>query len=320
MRKDGSLEVISGRHRFSACKEADIQAIVYVENEMQDLAWAKRLDVENNIRDGQASVYEIARYVRESAMTRETASEHGIARRGTSMKGVEVGLYASQELLDSLGNGQIEEDHAYRIAIGFKNDSEIQRTGIGILADGGTIQEAYNAMAAKAALQQIARDNAAMGMNFSTDLFGNTDTEELYKQIGKYVADKYQELGRELNAINGASRNPKVARKYGIDINDPESIRKAVNGLKELRSQWKNFAVHSELLNEANNAVMVEMGLKTKEEAQKDNGQLIPQEEEQAPMVGLFDEMPVSNFSTASEMERRVKAWDALQNQEAKTF
>ena len=113
MRKDGSLEVISGRHRFAACKEADIQAIVYVENEMQDLAWAKRLDVENNIRDGQASIYEIARYVRDAGMTKETAAEHGIARRGTSMKGVEVGLYASQELLDSLGNGQIEEDHAY---------------------------------------------------------------------------------------------------------------------------------------------------------------------------------------------------------------
>lgn len=265
MRKNGSLEVISGRHRFGACKEQgiqDIQAVVYVENDEHTLEWAKRLDVENNIRDGQATMYEIARYIKETQMTREAAAQHGIARRGTSMKGLEVGLYASQELMDALGNGQIGEDHAYRIAMAFKNDSEIQRTGIGVLADGGTIHEAYNAMAAKAALQQIARENQSAGMSFETDLFGNTDTEELYKRIGSYAAKRYQELGRELNAINGASKNPALARKYGIDVNDPESIRKAADGIRELRSKWKNFAVHPDLLREANNAVMEEMGLK----------------------------------------------------------
>lgn len=53
-RTDGSLQVISGRHRLDACTDADINCTVYEEGERFDLDWARRHDVENNIRDGQA--------------------------------------------------------------------------------------------------------------------------------------------------------------------------------------------------------------------------------------------------------------------------
>lgn len=290
-RTDGSLQVISGRHRLDACTDADINCTVYEEGERFDLDWARRHDVENNIRDGQASAFEIARYVRDSSLSMAEAVERGIARKGASLKGVELGLYASQELLDALSNGLVSPDDAYRVALAFRNDAEVQRSGLAVLLDGGSWQEAYNTMAAKANLEAIARQNAANGMDMGMDLFGNTDNEELYKRIGKYAAEKYRELGKELTAINGASRNPKVARKYGVNVNDAAAVQQVVKRLQEERSRWKNFAVHPDLLKEANNAVMVEMGLKTQAQVDQENGVLpleAPEQEADSDDAGML--------------------------------
>lgn len=313
-RTDGSLQVISGRHRLDACTDADINCTVYEEGDRFNLDWARRHDVENNIRDGQASAFEIARYVRDSSLSMAEAAERGIARKGASLKGVELGLYASQELLDALGNGLVSPDDAYRVALAFRNDAEVQRSGLAVLLDGGSWQEAYNTMAAKANLEAIARQNAANGMDMGMDLFGNTDNEELYKRIGKYAAEKYRELGKELTAINGASRNPKEARKYGVNVNDAAAVQQVVKRLQEERSRWKNFAVHPDLLKEANNAVMVEMGLKTQAQVDQENG-VLPLE---APEQEADDSSPAANFSlvsipsgdvitTAAEMRARLK-------------
>ena len=289
-RTDGSLQVISGRHRLAACTDADINCTVYDEGDRFNLDWARRHDVENNIRDGQASAFEIARYVRDSSLSMAEAVERGIARKGASLKGVELGLYASQELLDALGNGLVSPDDAYRVALAFRNDAEVQRSGLAVLLDGGSWQEAYNTMAAKANLEAIARQNAANGMDMGMDLFGNTDNEELYKRIGKYAAEKYRELGKELTAINGASRNPKVARKYGVNVNDAAAVQQVVKRLQEERSRWKNFAVHPDLLKEANDAVMVAMGLKSREEVDRENGVLPLDEPEDSSTGDLFGE------------------------------
>ena len=280
-RTDGSLQVISGRHRLDACTDADINCTVYEEGDRFNLDWARRHDVENNIRGGQASAFEIARYVRDSSLSMAEAVERGIARKGASLKGVELGLYASQELLDALGNGLVSADDAYRVALAFRNDAEVQRSGLAVLLDGGSWQESYNTMAAKANLEAIARQNAANGMDMGMDLFGNTDNEELYKRIGKYAAEKYRELGKELTAINGASRNPKVARKYGVNVNDAAAVQQVVKRLQEERARWKNFAVHPDLLKEANDAVMVEMGLKSREDVDRENGVLPLEDPEQ---------------------------------------
>lgn len=80
-RTDGSLQVISGRHRLDACTDADINCTVYEEGDRFNLDWARRHDVENNIRDGQASAFEIARYVRDSSLSMAEAVERGIARK-----------------------------------------------------------------------------------------------------------------------------------------------------------------------------------------------------------------------------------------------
>lgn len=273
-RKDGSLQVISGRHRLDACTDADINCTVYEEGDRFNLDWARRHDVENNIRDGQASAFEIARYVRDSSLSMAEAVERGIARKGASLKGVELGLYASQELLDALGNGLVSADDAYRVALAFRNDAEAQRSGLAVLLDGGSFNEAYSVMTVRANMERIRAVAEAGGMTFETDLFGNSNADAYLRKLAEYANRKQRELSSELSAISGAARKPEVARKYGVNVKDKAALDALIKEMREKARRWKNFGIHEDLLREANDAVMVEMGLKSREDVDRENGVL----------------------------------------------
>lgn len=273
-RKDGSLQVISGRHRLDACTDADINCTVYEEGERFNLDWARRHDVENNIRDGQASAFEIARYVRDSSLSMAEAVERGIARKGASLKGVELGLYSSQELLDALGNGLVSADDAYRVALAFRNAAPRQRSGLAVLLDGGSFSEAYSVMMVRANMERIRAVAEAGGMTFETDLFGNSNTEAYLRKLAEYANRKQRELSSELSAISGAAKKPEVARKYGVNVQDKAALDALIKEMREKARRWKNFGIHEDLLREANDAVMVEMGLKSREDVDRGNGVL----------------------------------------------
>lgn len=154
-RKDGALQVISGRHRFNACTDEDINCTVYDEAAGFDLDWAQTHDVENNIRDGQASLFEIARYVSRKRLTKEEAVERGIFRKGQSRRGVELGLYGCSDLLDALGNELVSPDDAWRVAMAFRNQNEVQRAGLRALMEGKSWQAALAVMQVAANMDRI---------------------------------------------------------------------------------------------------------------------------------------------------------------------
>lgn len=181
------------------------------------------------------------------------ATERGIAREGNNLKGIQLGIHSTTETLDALKNNLITEDDAYRTATAFPSNTEAQRSATAALIDGSSWSEAYNTATAKLAIQALAASNANNGYQQDIDLFGNTDTEALYRHIGHYATKRQAELGKEITAINGAAKNPSIAQKYGINVQNPESTRQAITKLQEIRSQWKNFALHPELLQEANN-------------------------------------------------------------------
>ena len=58
---------------------------------------------------------------------------------------------------------------------------------------------------------------------------------------------------------------------------------------REERARWKNFAVHPDLLKEANDAVMVEMGLKSREDVDREKGVLPLEEQEDSSEGDLLD-------------------------------
>lgn len=342
-REDGSLQVISGRHRFNACTDEDINCTVYDEAAGFDLDWAQTHDVENNIRDGQASLFEIARYVSRKRLTKEEAVERGIFRKGQSRRGVELGLYGCSDLLDALGNELVSPDDAWRVAMAFRNQTEVQRAGLRALMEGKSWQQAFAVMQVAANMDRIRGLAEAAGMTFETDLFGNSHAEEYFARLAQYAAARVSELTREISSISGASRRPETARKYGVDVRDAGALEAVVKDLKAQRARWQSFGLHEDLIKEANDAVMVELGVKTREEVDRENGVLpleAPEQEAGSADTGMLqlsqdvsrmldaalargaapaeDEAPATNFSlvsipsgevitTAAEMRARLK-------------
>lgn len=342
-REDGSLQVISGRHRFNACTDEDINCTVYDEAAGFDLDWAQTHDVENNIRDGQASLFEIARYVSQKGLTKEEAVERGIFRKGQSRRGVELGMYGCSDLLDALGNELVSPDDAWRVAMAFRNQTEVQRAGLRALMEGKSWQQAFAVMQVAANMDRIRGLAEAAGMTFETDLFGNSHAEEYFARLAQYAAARVSELTREISSISGASRRPETARKYGVDVRDAGALEAVVKDLKAQRARWQSFGLHEDLIKEANDAVMVELGVKTREEVDRENGVLpleAPEQEAGSADTGMLqlsqdvsrmldaalargaapaeDEAPATNFSlvsipsgevitTAAEMRARLK-------------
>lgn len=342
-REDGSLQVISGRHRFNACTDEDINCTVYDEAAGFDLDWAQTHDVENNIRDGQASLFEIARYVSQKGLTKEEAVERGIFRKGQSRRGVELGMYGCSDLLDALGNELVSPDDAWRVAMAFRNQTEVQRAGLRALMEGKSWQQAFAVMQVAANMDRIRGLAETAGMTFETDLFGNSHAEEYFARLAQYAAARVSELTREISSISGASRRPETARKYGVDVRDAGALEAVVKDLKAQRARWQNFGLHEDLIKEANDAVMVELGVKTREEVDRENGVLpleAPEQEAVSADTGMLqlsqdvsrmldaalargaapaeDEAPTANFSlvsipsgevitTAAEMRARLK-------------
>lgn len=342
-REDGSLQVISGRHRFNACTDEDINCTVYDEAAGFDLDWAQTHDVENNIRDGQASLFEIARYVSQKGLTKEEAVERGIFRKGQSRRGVELGMYGCSDLLDALGNELVSPDDAWRVAMAFRNQTEVQRAGLRALMEGKSWQQAFAVMQVAANMDRIRGLAEAAGMTFETDLFGNSHAEEYFARLAQYAAARVSELTKEISSISGASRRPETAKKYGVDVKDAAALEAVVKDLKAQRARWQNFGLHEDLIKEANDAVMVELGVKTREEVDRENGVLpleAPEQEAVSADTGMLqlsqdvsrmldaalargaapaeDEAPTANFSlvsipsgevitTAAEMRARLK-------------
>ena len=289
-REDGSLQVISGRHRFNACTDEDINCTVYDEAAGFDLDWAQTHDVENNIRDGQASLFEIARYVSQKGLTKEEAVERGIFRKGQSRRGVELGMYGCSDLLDALGNELVSPDDAWRVAMAFRNQTEVQRAGLRALMEGKSWQQAFAVMQVAANMDRIRGLAEAAGMTFETDLFGNSHAEEYFARLAQYAAARVSELTKEISSISGASRRPETAKKYGVDVKDAAALEAVVKDLKAQRARWQNFGLHEDLIKEANDAVMVELGVKTREEVDRENGVLPLEVSEDSSTGDLFGE------------------------------
>ena len=117
MRKDGRLQVISGRHRYAKLLEDDSAAscncYVYVETDERDEKWARMLDYELNMCDDQADEVTAATYVRETGLSDEELFRRGLTRgKSRSKRGVFIGRHARQELWTRFVNGAVKPKDA----------------------------------------------------------------------------------------------------------------------------------------------------------------------------------------------------------------
>ena len=253
------------RHRLAHAKRAGvdrISAYVYDESNVYNEAWARRLDIELNIRDNQATALEVAMYVRgefaedKQPLTDAQVTAAGIAREGKiGSIGYRIGRNACESVMDALRNKVIEDSDALAIADFCPGNESVQGKGLKVIMEGGSKTEARARMEAELAKQKMARE---VGVEGGTDLFGNAlEDEAFWDFVAKYVVGRRNELAKDalfLRTNVGKRNSSAMTKKYGVDLKDPESLKKALKEIDMLRERWKNPYGEADLMEEIKQA------------------------------------------------------------------
>ena len=245
-RLNGDLEVISGRHRLDLAQRSGrvtIPAQIHNEADGFDKRSASILDAELNIRDGQGKVKDYVDYFQGSQISREEADSRGLLARAIGKRSYAIATDGSPTLVTALRGDVVSDEAAYLIAKNYPNNEKLHSVAVKAIQDGKTIGAAVNLMHSVNVL--------AAESDTTVDLFGQDDSgmreaEDMQKIAGK----KQREVAQRLSAITGASKNPALAKAEGIDIKDPEAVKKRINELRQMKSSWEQWATNPGMISE----------------------------------------------------------------------
>lgn len=258
MRKNGELQVISGRHRFAKLMEDEKAAYcncyVFVEDAEHDEKWARILDYENNMRDDQADEVTAATYVRETGLSDEVLRERGLLRNHSrSKRGVLIGRYAGNELWTRFANGVIKPKDAeivVELTRGIKDVSrvdEIQGKCCMLLAK----KKSWEYIAGMVQLMARAEAKMSQGLlDFGADFMA--DLEKAAEWIEKSV----QKINEALNVLkDGQSmakgRKKDEAARLGVHTETEADAEEMLRDLELLKKQFEFIGSYPELLQQA---------------------------------------------------------------------
>jgi uncharacterized protein YcfJ len=248
-RTDGRMEVISGRHRLDLAQrsgEATIPAQIHDEAQGFDAKRAAMLDAELNIRDQQGKVKDYVNYFENAGISQADADARGLLARPPGRQGFAIATQGSPDLIASHRANVVNDAEAFGIASAAPGDARLQALGIKAVSDGKNVNGAVNMMKAVKALA------AERGVTEDAgDLFGFDDSAmREAEEMAKIASRKQSEVANRLSAISGASKRPEVAKKEGIDIKDPEALKRREKELRQQKASWDNWSSSSELIHE----------------------------------------------------------------------
>ena len=269
-RSDGTMMVISGRHRLAHAKRAGvdrISAYVYDESNVYNEAWARRLDIELNIRDNQATALEVAMYVRgefaedKQPLTDAQVTAAGIAREGKiGSIGYRIGRNACDSVMDALRNKVIEDSDALAIADFCPGNERVQGKGLKVIMEGGSKTEARTRMETE--LGRIKMEQAA-GVDTGTDLFGGVlEDEDFWDFVAKYVKAKRKELDDHASFLRNLTKKKaeELSKLYHVDAGDPQAKKKLLKAIDEKRARWKSPFTDQDIMKEIVDAYKADKG------------------------------------------------------------
>jgi hypothetical protein len=251
-RTDGSLEVISGRHRLDLAKRSKEKTIpAQIHDEAQGFTRDKAaiLDAELNIRDGQGKVKDYVGYFKGSGISPEEANARGLLARAIGKRSYAIAADGSEELITAHRADAVGDEAAYLIALNAPQDPSLQAVGIKAVQDGKSAASAVNLMQA---VKTLAGERET-----TTDMFGFDESAmKEAEEMAKIAARKQREIQQRLSVMTGASKNPELARKEGIDVKDPQAVRQRVDELRQAKATWDNWSSSSDLIGQ----IRAEMG------------------------------------------------------------
>lgn len=257
-RKDGSLRVISGRHRYElmlrdeACKAH--LCYVYEENEQHNEQWARLTDYENNMRDDQADELTAATYVRETGYSDDVLRQKGLMRnQSRSKRGALIGRVALEELWVRFKNGSINAKDAEIVCKLTSNISDearvedIQRQCCQLLEKGKSwdyIGAMCQLMANKDRVT-IQQGLLNLGADFEQDM----------ERAAEYVEQNLLQLNAAIRTLKqGAKLGEKEraqATRLGIDVSISEGSEQLLQLLNDLKAKFENIGTYPDLVADA---------------------------------------------------------------------
>ncbi len=247
-RNDGRMEVISGRHRLDLAQrsgEQTIPAQIHEEATGFDAKQAAMLDAELNIRDQQGKVKDYVAYFENAGISEADANARGLLARAPGKQGFAIATQGSPELVAAHRADVIPDAGAAAIANAAPGDSRLQAVGIKAIQEGKSPLAAVNTIKA---VQAISKDRPPAD---GGDLFGFDDSAmREAEEMAKIATLKQNQIAQRLAAISGASRRPEIAKKEGIDIKDPEALKKREKELRQQKAAWDNWPSSPELVQE----------------------------------------------------------------------
>ena len=247
-RNDGRMEVISGRHRLDLARrsgETTIPAQIHEEATGFDAKQAAMLDAELNIRDQQGKVKDYVAYFENAGISEADAESRGLLARAPGKQGFAIATRGSPELVAAHRADVVPDAGAAAIANAAPGDSRLQAVGLKAIQEGKSPLAAVNLIKA---VQTVSKDQPPSD---GGDLFGFDDSAmKEAEDMARIATLKQNQIAQRLAAISGASRRPEIAKKEGIDIKDPEALKKREKELRQQKAAWDNWTSSSDLVEE----------------------------------------------------------------------
>ncbi len=246
-RKDGRLEVISGRHRLDLAQrtgEETIPAQIYDESAGFTVNDAVTLDAEINIRDQSAKVYDMANYYRRIKIDPAEAEKRGMLSREDQRMGYDIGNNATDETFKLYENEKLNDRQAALIARTAPGDATLQSTGAKAALKGEPLDYIRARM-------RVATKADRVPELEQTELFKGMESvarvERLQDAEANVIVREQRALSERINTIRGAARRPEIARQEGLPPDDPVALAQRVKDLELQRAKLNDIHLYPEL-------------------------------------------------------------------------
>lgn len=257
-RKNGELQVISGRHRFELMMrdESCTAHLCYVfeENEEHNETWARMTDYENNMRDDQADELTAATYVRETGYSDEVLRQKGLLRNASrSKRGALIGREARQDLWNRFNSGAVDAKDAEIICNLTKNIRDAARIE-DIQARCCQLLEQKKSWEYIGAMVQLMANKEAvvmrqglldLGADFEADL--NRAATWIEKNLAKInEAITLLKQGRKMS-----EKKRKEAERLGISVATTEGTQEMLQLLNDMKSRFEFIGSYPDMVAQA---------------------------------------------------------------------
>ena len=251
-RRNGTLEVISGRHRLDLAKRTNtemIAAYVYPEDAAHDAKWARLLDYEQNMQDDQADELTAAIYVRETQLSDEELTRRGLTRGGTkSARGILIGREAREDLWSRFQSRAVDPRTAEavcKLTMYMPDKSRIdamQAMAAADLAKGKSLEH----VAAK--LQLLAHADADGEATQGLLSFGESFDEAL-ERSAEFIARSIEVINKHIAAVTKARSLGKggVSEQEGISVGLDMDPKQRLAELNELKAAYEKCGFHEKI-------------------------------------------------------------------------